>query len=74
MYKNIPQCLIILCTLFSSEVMAQGKEIFGAECRLCHSNQNIKDFIQKNWINKTVDEFFLYNKKAHYYHQPHLDK
>ena len=63
-FRLILTLKILIIFLSTTELWAQGKEIFGAECRLCHSNQNIKDFIQKNWINKTVDEFFLYNKKT----------
>ena len=49
---------------FAQNIGTEGKGIFGSECARCHSNQNIKEFIQEKWIGRTVLDFFLENKNT----------
>ena len=44
---------------FAQNIGTEGKGIFGSECARCHSNQNIKEFIQEKWIGRTVLDFFF---------------
>tara|TARA_A100001234_G_scaffold37538_1_gene29775 strand:+ start:3242 stop:5440 length:2199 start_codon:yes stop_codon:yes gene_type:complete len=46
------------------DLKAEGKGIFGSECARCHSNENIKEFIQKKWIGQSIMDFFLENKNT----------
>ena len=39
------------------DLKAEGKGIFGSECARCHSNENIKEFIQKKWIGQSIMDF-----------------
>ena len=60
-------CSLVLFLLpdpLIQDLKADGKGIFGSECARCHSNENIKEFIQKKWIGQSIMDFFLENKNT----------
>ncbi|MBT6799882.1 MAG: PQQ-binding-like beta-propeller repeat protein [Porticoccaceae bacterium] len=62
--KNYTKGLLLLLFFLSSDLMAQGEQVFGAHCSRCHTPKNMTDIIHDKWLNRSISEFFSVTKNT----------
>ena len=55
---------ILFGVFFSSNLMADGGQVFGAQCARCHTSQEMTEIIHNEWLGESIYNFFLATKNT----------
>ncbi len=55
---------MFILLIYSSDILAQGNQIFGAHCARCHASQEIINIVHEDWVGNSLTDFFHATKNT----------
>ena len=55
---------MFILLIYSSDILAEGNQIFGAYCARCHATQEITNIIHEDWVGNSMADFFQATKNT----------